>query len=80
MTIGIWCSRINFEVSRCRRMTLFHSMCGKFTQCHDELDGVSVNVLEEDMVSQTLLGLPKRWNNYQDSVNGRQKLLNWDFL
>jgi len=28
-------------------------------------------------VSLALLGLPKSWHNYQDSVNGREKLPNW---
>ena len=28
-------------------------------------------------MSLALLGLPKSWHNYQDSVNGREKLPNW---
>jgi hypothetical protein len=52
----------------------------KFTQCHDELGGVGVNVPEEDLVSLALLGLPKSWHSYQDSVNGREKLPNWECL
>ena len=30
------------------------------------------------MVSLGLLDLPKSWHSYQDSVNGREKLSNWE--
>ncbi|WP_316443002.1 hypothetical protein, partial [Escherichia coli] len=43
----------------------------KFTQCGDELGSVGVTVDDEDLVSLALLGLPKSWHSYQDSVNGR---------
>ena len=46
----------------------------KFTQCRDELGSVGITVAKEDMVSLSLLGLPKSWHSYQDSVNGREKL------
>ena len=46
----------------------------KFVQCRDELGSVGVTVDEEDLVSLALLGLPKSWNSYEDSVNGREKL------
>ena len=49
----------------------------KFTQCHDELGSVGITVSEDDMVSIVLLGLQKRWHNYQDSFNGREKLPHW---
>ena len=52
----------------------------KFTQCRDELGSVGVTVEEEDMVDLALLGLPKAWNSYQDSVNGREKLPGWEHL
>jgi len=35
---------------------------------------VGVTVDEEDLVSLALLGFPKSWHSYQDSVNGREKL------
>eukprot|EP00253_Pinus_taeda_P028852 PITA_28852 len=38
----------------------------KITQFHDELGRFSVNVLEEDLVSLALPGLPKSWHSYQD--------------
>ena len=52
----------------------------KFFQCRDELGSVGVAVDDEDMVSLALLGLPKSWHSYQDSVNGREKLLGWERL
>jgi len=30
------------------------------------------------MVSLALLDLPKSWHSYQDSVNAREKLPNWE--
>ena len=52
----------------------------KFTQYRDELGSVGVIVFEYDLVNLTLLSLPKSWNNYQDLVNGGEKLLNWELL
>lgn len=47
----------------------------KFTQCRDEFGSVGVTIVEDDLVSLALLGLPKSCHNYQDSVNGRENLL-----
>ena len=52
----------------------------KFFQCRDELGSVGVTVDEEDLVSLALLGLPNSWHSYEDSVNGREKLLVWERL
>jgi hypothetical protein len=52
----------------------------KFFQCWDELGSVGIMVTNNDLVSLALLGLPKSWHNYQDSVNGRQKLPDWEQL
>ena len=52
----------------------------KFTKCWDEIGSVSVTMAEDDMVGLELLGLPKRWHNYQDSTNGREKLPKWEWL
>ena len=41
---------------------------------------MGVNVDEEDLVSLALLGLPKSWHSYEDSVNGREKLPGWKGL
>jgi len=36
----------------------------RFTQVHDELSGVGLNVAKYDLVILTLLGLPKNWHSY----------------
>eukprot|EP00253_Pinus_taeda_P032460 PITA_32460 len=52
----------------------------RFTQVRGELGGVGVNVAEDDVVSLSLLALPKSWHSYQNSMNGRERLLNWERL
>jgi hypothetical protein len=52
----------------------------KFFQCWDELGSVGIMVTNNDLVSLALLGLPKSWHSYQDSVNGREKLPDWEQL
>ena len=37
-------------------------------------------MLKEYLVILALLGLPKSWHSYQDSMNGREKLPNWERL
>ena len=34
----------------------------------------------DDLVRLALLGLPKSWHSYQDSVKGREKLPDWERL
>lgn len=50
----------------------------KFTECLDELGSIRITVVEDDMVRIELLGLPKTWHSYQDLVNGREKLPEWE--
>ena len=50
----------------------------KSSQCRDELGSVGITVVEDDMVSLALIGLPKSWHSYQDYVNGRETLPNWE--
>jgi len=52
----------------------------KFTQCRDELGSMGVTVNDEDLVSLALLGLPKSWHSYQDSVNNQENLPGWERL
>ena len=52
----------------------------KLTTCRDEFGSVGITTADDDMVSLSLLGLPKSWNNYQDSMNGRDKLSDWEWL
>ena len=42
----------------------------KFVQFRDELGSVGINVVDDDLVSLALMGLPKSWHSYEDSVNG----------
>ena len=46
----------------------------KFVHCKDELGSVGVTFDDEYLVSLALLGLPKSWHSYEDSVNGWEKL------
>ena len=41
---------------------------------------MGVTIDEEYLVSLALLGLPKSWHSYEDSVNGQEKLLGWERL
>ena len=45
----------------------------KFVQCQDELRSVGIIVVDDDLASLALLGLPKSWHSYEDSINGREK-------
>ena len=46
----------------------------KLTTYRDELGSVGITTANDDMGSLNLLGLPKSWNSYQESMNGREKL------
>ena len=46
----------------------------KLTTYRDKLGSVGITTANDDMVSLDLLGLPKSWNSYQESMNGREKL------
>ena len=46
----------------------------KFFHCRDELGSVGITIDDEDLVSLALLGLPKSWHSYEDSVNRQEKL------
>lgn len=50
----------------------------KFTHCWDKLGSVEITIVDDDMVSLKLLGLPKSWHSYQELVNGREKLPEWE--
>ena len=47
----------------------------KFVHCKDELGSVGVIFDDEDLMILALLELLKSWHNYEDSINGREKLL-----
>ena len=50
----------------------------KFTEFWDELGSGGIMISEEDTVSLSLLGLQKSWHSYQDSINGWEKLPDWE--
>jgi hypothetical protein len=52
----------------------------KFVQCWDEMGSVGIAVTNDDLVRLSLLGIPKSWHSYQDSINGREKLPDWERL
>ena len=52
----------------------------KFSQVRDELGGVGETIPLVDLVILSLLRLYKSWHNFQDVVNGRDKLPNWEIL
>jgi hypothetical protein len=52
----------------------------KFVQCLDELGSVGITVVDDDLVILALLGLPKSWHSYRDSVNGRENFPDWEQL
>jgi len=52
----------------------------KLTTCKYDFGSVGITTADDDMVSLALLGLPKSWNRYQDSMNGREKLPDWERL
>ena len=50
----------------------------KFVQCRDEVGSVGIIVVDDDFLSLALLGLPKSWHNYEDSINGWEKFSDWE--
>ena len=63
---------------KCEKGDMISTYLNKLTTCRDELGNVGIMTAEDDMMSLALLGLPKSWNSYQDSVNGREKLPDWE--
>ena len=64
----------------CEKGDTISTYLNKLTTHRDEIRSVGITTADDDMVSLTLLGLPKSWHSYQDSVNGRDKLLDWEKL
>lgn len=63
---------------KCEKGDMISTYLNKLTTCKDELGSVGITTVDDDMVSLTLLSLPKSWYSYQDSVNGREKLPDWE--
>ena len=65
---------------KCEKGDTISTYLNKLTTCRDELGSVEIMTVNDDMVSLALLGLPKSWHSYQDLVNGREKLSDWERL
>ena len=63
---------------KCEKGNTISTYLNKLTTYRDELGSVGIMTTDDDMVSLALLGLPKSWHSYQDSMNGREKLLDWE--
>ena len=63
---------------KCEKGATISTYLNNLTTCRDELGSVGITTAEDDMVSLALLGLPKSWHSYQDSVNGREKMPDWE--
>ena len=61
---------------KCEKGDTISTYLNTLTTCRDELGSVGIMTTDDDMVSLSLLGLPKSWHNYQESINGREKLPN----
>eukprot|EP00253_Pinus_taeda_P007771 PITA_07771 len=65
---------------KCEKGDMISTYLNKLTTYRDELGSVGITKVDDDMVSLALLSLPKSWHSYQDSVNGREKLPDWERL
>ena len=63
---------------KCEKGDTISTYLNKLTTCKDELGSVWITTVDDYMVRLALLGLPKSWYSYQDSVNGRGKLPDWE--
>ena len=63
---------------KCEKGDTISAYLNKITTCRDEFGSVGIMTIDDDMVSLALLGLPKSWHSYQDSVNGRDKMPDWE--
>eukprot|EP00253_Pinus_taeda_P021301 PITA_21301 len=59
---------------KCEKGDTISTYMNKLTTCRDKLGSVGITTVDDDMVSLSLLSVPKSWHSYQDSVNGREKL------
>jgi len=63
---------------KCEKGNTISTYLNKLTTCRDELGGVEIMTIDDGMVSLAILSLPKSWHSYQDSVNRREKLPDWE--
>jgi len=65
---------------KCEKGDTISTYLNKLTTCRDDLGSVGIMKFDDAMVSLALLGLPKSWHSYQDSVNGREKFPDLELL
>ena len=65
---------------KCEKGNTISMYLNKLTTCRDEIGSIRITTTDDDMVSLALFDLPKSWHSYQDLVNGREKLLDWERL
>ena len=65
---------------KCEKGDIVCTYLNKLTTCKDELGSVGIMTIDDVMVSLALPDIPKSWHSYQDSVNGREKLSDWEQL
>ena len=65
---------------KCEKGDTISTYLNKLTTYRDEFGSVGITIADNDMVSLALLSLLKSWHSYQDSVNGREKLPDWEQL
>ena len=65
---------------KCEKGSMISTYLNKLTTYRDELGSVGITTTNDDMVSLALLSLPKCWHSYQDLVNVREKLPDWERL
>ena len=63
---------------KCKKADTNSTYLNKLTTCRDELGSVGIMTADDDMVSLSLLNLPMSWHDYQNLVNGREKLPEWE--
>jgi len=63
---------------KCEKGDTISTYMNELTTCRDELGSVGITIADDDMMILALLGLPKSWHSYQDSVKGREKLSDWE--
>ena len=68
----------NLRKIKCEKGDTISTYLNKLTTWRDDLGSVRIAITDNDMVSLALLSLPKSWHSYQDSVNGREKLPDWE--
>jgi len=68
----------NLQKIKCEKGDMISTYLNELTTRRVELGSGGITIADDDMVSLVLLGLPKSWHSYEDSVNGREKFPDWE--